>query len=449
MKYFFFLAMVILSLSMEPILVNAQPITQTERNAGLEQRINRYIYSETYTGSDTAWIQTNTRTQTFNGSNQLDIFEQEKIDSNGTQKENKWEHTYTGGLLTLLNVYNWKDENWELGSKTEIGYDEFQRQVSNTNYFKNDSGEILIGTITLMSYDANGRVSEVTSYRNQGIMPDTTKQVNTYDADGNLIELLNQKFKNGNWANQNITAFFYKDGKYLGQEYKFWYGPELLPDYMDSILYDAQDRRISRLHYKSYDDAYELDYRYVWAYDDSNRVSEEIYQDWEGVNWGDSSKITFTYDERGNLTERHKQQLRSDEWTEKEMTYISYNEYNYVTDFQFYIWLVNDWLRNTRLTYEYGEIGVNDVKNYQNNLNNYPNPFSFETTISFDLKVAGNVNITIYNINGQVLKTENLRGLSTREQQYRFNSGNLPSGIYIYSVDNGKEKYFNSFVISK
>jgi|GEM_PF-4105000 len=445
MKHFFYLAIFTLALTS----AISQPITQTERNAGMEQKINKYIYAETYTGSDTAWILANTRTQSFNDANQLDIFEQEKIDSTGTQKESRWEHVYTGSLLTLLNVYNWKDDNWQLVSKNEFIYDDFQRIISNTNYYKNDDGEFLIGSITLTEYDENGRVSTVTSYRNQGILPDTTKLTNTYDNDGNLIELLNQKFKNENWVNQNITTFFYQDGKYMGQEYKFWYGQELLLDYMDSILYDAQDRRISRIHYKSYDDEYEKDYRFVWSYDENDRIVEEIYQDWVAIDWGEPSKTTITYDERGNVTERHKMQMRSDEWTEKEIVYVTYNEYDFITDFQFYIWLVNDWLRNTRLTYEYGVIDV--TENVQKNLEmlNYPNPFSEETTIEFQLRNPGDAKVTIHNINGQLLKTDVLTGLSAGENQYKFDSGNLPSGVYLYSIGSGSEKYYNTFVINK
>ncbi|ROL61171.1 T9SS C-terminal target domain-containing protein [Bacteroidetes/Chlorobi group bacterium ChocPot_Mid] len=430
-------------------IIKSQPITQTERNAGLEPKINKYIYSETYSGSDTAWILTNTRTQSFDNTNKLNIFEQEKYDSNGAQKDTRWEHTYTGNLLTELKVFSWKDNDWQLTSKTLFEYDENGKITTNTNYFKNDDGEMLIGSITLTSYDENGRISEITSYRSQGVMADTNKQINTYDNDGNMIELLNQKYRNGNWVNNNVTYFFYNNGKYVGQEYKFWYGPELLIDYMDSIFYDNQDRRIARVHYKAYDDEYELDYRYTWSYDENNRIAEEYYQDWVAIDWGEPSKVTFSYDEKGNLTERHKMQMRSDEWTEKEITYISYNEYDYVTDFQFYIWLVTDWLRNTRMTYEYGEVSVNDKIAKSTTAMNYPNPFTTETNIKFFVKDSGKLIIKIMDLNGNVLRIDQITNPSAGEQNYQFNSSNLPSGIYFYSIESNNESFFNSFIINK
>ena len=445
MRFFFLLAIFFIS----NLYLHSQPVTQTERNAGLEPKMSNYIYSETFTGSDSAWINSVKRKQVFDESERLKEFEQEKWDSTGWIKEMRWELTYSGDLVTNIRTLSWIDESWKESGKSEMEYDGSQRIISNSNYYKNEQDEWILATKTISSYDEQGRVFEIIVYRNQGAMPDTTKLVHTYDTAGNLVVLLNQKFRNGIWVNDNITEFFYKDGKYIGQEFKFWYGTELLLDNMDSVFYDENDRIISRVHYKSYDDEYELDYHYLWTYDNNNRIIEEIYQDWLAIDWGDPAKTTITYDANGSATEKHKMQFRNEQWNEKEISYLTYNSYNQLTDFSYYIWLVGDWLRNTKMTYEFAEVGVETNRIEDIGSMNFPNPFSNETIIRFYLKESADVNISVFDISGNLIKSVNLKKLNSGEQQYRLNSGNLSSGIYIYRIDIGDEQYFNSFVLNK
>ncbi len=65
---------------------------------------------------------------------------------------------------------------------------------------------------------------------------------------------------------------------------------------------------------------------------------------------------------------------------------------------------------------------------------NYPNPFNPTTNINYQIKEKGHVSLIIYNILGkQVAVLVN----STQEQgnySITFDAGNLPSGIYVYSL---------------
>ena len=69
---------------------------------------------------------------------------------------------------------------------------------------------------------------------------------------------------------------------------------------------------------------------------------------------------------------------------------------------------------------------------------NYPNPFNPTTVIRFDLPESKNVSLTVYNMKGEsvaVLAENELmqKGLN----QYEFNAGNLPSGVYVYTLKAG------------
>lgn len=69
---------------------------------------------------------------------------------------------------------------------------------------------------------------------------------------------------------------------------------------------------------------------------------------------------------------------------------------------------------------------------------NYPNPFNPVTVIRFDLPESKNVSLTVYNMKGEsvaVLAENELmqKGIN----QYEFNAGELPSGVYVYSLKAG------------
>ena len=65
---------------------------------------------------------------------------------------------------------------------------------------------------------------------------------------------------------------------------------------------------------------------------------------------------------------------------------------------------------------------------------NYPNPFNPTTKIEYSVAKAGKVNIAIYNILGQKVKTlvNNFKLLG--RYSVNFNASNLPSGVYFYTI---------------
>ncbi|HOM65960.1 MAG TPA: T9SS type A sorting domain-containing protein [Ignavibacteriales bacterium] len=68
-------------------------------------------------------------------------------------------------------------------------------------------------------------------------------------------------------------------------------------------------------------------------------------------------------------------------------------------------------------------------------LPNYPNPFNPITTISFIMPQAGNATIKVYNSIGEEIATLLNERVEAGMQQIHFNAGNLPSGVYFYTVN--------------
>ena len=66
---------------------------------------------------------------------------------------------------------------------------------------------------------------------------------------------------------------------------------------------------------------------------------------------------------------------------------------------------------------------------------NFPNPFDLSTTISFDIENSTMVSLEVYNLTGQKVSTllkDELIG--TGHHKFRFDSMDIPSGLYFYTL---------------
>lgn len=102
------------------------------------------------------------------------------------------------------------------------------------------------------------------------------------------------------------------------------------------------------------------------------------------------------------------------------------------------------------------------VDNNENSVNpvvtalgdNYPNPFNPETTISFNMKNAGQVSLNVYNIKGQKVKAlvneVKEAGTHTVVWNGKDNSGaQVASGVYFYRMTNGNYTSTKKMVLMK
>ena len=92
-------------------------------------------------------------------------------------------------------------------------------------------------------------------------------------------------------------------------------------------------------------------------------------------------------------------------------------------------------------------------------LQNYPNPFNPETWIPYQLAQGGNVVLTIYDINGQLVRAINLgykrEGLYLSKDKAAYWDGRnelrekVSSGVYFYSIEAGNFRATKKLVVAK
>ncbi len=105
-------------------------------------------------------------------------------------------------------------------------------------------------------------------------------------------------------------------------------------------------------------------------------------------------------------------------------------ELMYLADFDYN--LVGQWKK----------VPVSDVKAFVNNNaplkfqldQNYPNPFNPSTTISFTIKEAGLVELTVYDVTGRQVKKLLEKDMATGVHKVVFDARDLASGVYYYSL---------------
>ena len=94
-------------------------------------------------------------------------------------------------------------------------------------------------------------------------------------------------------------------------------------------------------------------------------------------------------------------------------------------------------------------VNPNEYRLYQN----YPNPFNPTTDITFSLAQESHVQINIYNVIGEKVRTLLNDNLSAGIHQVRFNTGSngnsLASGVYFYTIETPNYKAVKKMILMK
>jgi len=81
-------------------------------------------------------------------------------------------------------------------------------------------------------------------------------------------------------------------------------------------------------------------------------------------------------------------------------------------------------------------VSINEIKEEKLNVVCYPNPFTEEITFSFTLnEISNNIKISVYEINGKLVKKLFSGKLQKGKQEFVFNGKNLDAGNYLFSVE--------------
>ena len=82
-------------------------------------------------------------------------------------------------------------------------------------------------------------------------------------------------------------------------------------------------------------------------------------------------------------------------------------------------------------------------------ISNYPNPFSSETTLSFEVKEESHVTLSIWDITGQSVAVLVDEVVPAGIHEAVFQAADLPSGVYFARFENGSLKYSHKITVAR
>jgi flagellar hook assembly protein FlgD len=82
-------------------------------------------------------------------------------------------------------------------------------------------------------------------------------------------------------------------------------------------------------------------------------------------------------------------------------------------------------------------------------LSAYPNPFNPRTTIQFSVETERAVSLNIYDISGQWVESLVEKQMEPGIHKIQWNAQNLPSGVYIVSMQSGNQNKTKKLILLK
>jgi hypothetical protein len=90
---------------------------------------------------------------------------------------------------------------------------------------------------------------------------------------------------------------------------------------------------------------------------------------------------------------------------------------------------------------------INNIKKFDIDFNNYPNPASTLASFCFQLESSGTMELMVIDMKGQLVIKKELSNLPLGENQIKLNISDIPNGIYTCQLTNGKLNAISKLVI--
>ncbi|MDD5764695.1 MAG: T9SS type A sorting domain-containing protein [Candidatus Marinimicrobia bacterium] len=89
------------------------------------------------------------------------------------------------------------------------------------------------------------------------------------------------------------------------------------------------------------------------------------------------------------------------------------------------------------------------LEKYALKLANYPNPFNSSTTLKYHITEAGDVRLSVFDLNGRLVEELFSGRQLAGDYHYLWSGGNLPSGVYFLSLQTGNQRIIQKCMLMK
>lgn len=297
------------------------------------------------------------------------------------------------------------------------------------------------------AYNSENQTIEVDTQAYDGIggWISISRVQSTYTGD-NLTEEVTESFNGFNLVLSSRSQYSYNESNQLTEE-----------------LY--QERNITNT-------AWENSNRSVYTYNGSGMVDEETYQEWDDntMTWDNSERVTYIYT-GSNVTEFTDELWDGSDWepdlkyditynTEGEMiqldssywdgssyvldgrTLFDYDSNGFIEEITEQDYNGSSWDNDYRTSYTYPACSLLSVSELEVfNFSFYPNPADRNLHISNDEPVVGQLSYAIYDMSGRSVKS----GLLDNDKSISL--AQMVNGVYLLKLNDNKQSVTKQFVV--
>jgi hypothetical protein len=324
------------------------------------------------------------------------------------------------------------------------------------------------------NYSNDGKIYswERQNYTSEGYVtdPDLTYSSTYYTSSYEMKNMQSDLGGQERWSQEDRYIFDLSNrltGKYF---HKYTWFSDISYESWDNTIYSYSGDLINYISYQSVLEGFNKDYN-IWYikyffYDDYNRITQQNNHnhftedtleviDWkypdnfnseiitkekiDGV-WQNKSKVLYSNDSYNQLRKTVSYEWKDYNWQPKSMDSLCYYDGGILKEsINFYYSTSSaQFEQSKKIVYEYNTpVGIEDqVVEVQEFVlyQNYPNPFNPVTAISYALPEAAQVELNVYNLNGQLVKSLVNGKMDKGVHKAEFNGADLTSGMYIYNL---------------
>ena len=385
----------------------------------------KMVSEDKYSWQNSDWQISNSKTYVYNFDH-LDTLYHNYGSYDATQG---WEYSkisfydYDSNGNNTSHTIQWlnSEDEWDNDTKYDYSYDQFSNNIARHTYDWNNDWELSSARFYDLTYDENSNVTiEVERDWSQGNNDTTNSSISKYTYYDNGLM---QSDTAGYWDNNNyewrITVLrnyaydeFGNDTSYVRQIWSDsisgW-----LNQYWYQYYYDIENRL------SGYDGNYwingEWEHLEKFYYNEDRTAS--YYEYWDDGEWVSDLGYFYELDEFGNRMSRTEMSWENGEWVniekriyEWESTLKSYDEFPVVFFYRLHP--------------------------------NYPNPFNPITTLRYELPEDSFVDVTVYDMLGNVVNNLVDANQSSGYKSVQWNATNnqgepVSAGVYLYKIQAG------------
>jgi hypothetical protein len=243
----------------------------------------------------------------------------------------------------------------------------------------------------------------------------SSKEEYSYDGNGNMTESdsWTWDFMSSAWQNNTMYSYTYSGNQLTEELSKTWQ-----------------------------DNAWVNEYNTFWTYGGGEYFTEVLKKKWETGQWVNFSHGTQTFNGSGTVDIYLEEKWENAAWVNDLKQLYTYDGDGHLTEILSQTWVSGAWENEMKFIYSI-TVGVNEpsmVNTSGFNLTNSPNPFSSETTITFDLTENAFTQLEIFNLVGEkvasLLDAKLVKGNYSIAWDGKAGSGKkLNPGVYLFRLN--------------